>query len=110
MKPTGYLVNTSRGEALDEAAMCRAIDEDWIAGAALDTFDPEPLPQDSPLRNLDPERMILTPHNVATSEASRVGNMGLAMQNALELLSGGLPEQYVKNPEVLPSWRGIRQP
>ena len=106
MKPTAYLVNQSRGEAIDEDAVCQAINNDWIAGAALDVFDPEPLPQESPLRDLDPERVILTPHNAASTEASRVGNMNLAIQNALQVLSGDIPTQYVKNPEVLPMWRG----
>jgi D-3-phosphoglycerate dehydrogenase len=106
MKKTAYLVNTSRGEAVDEDAVCRAINEDWIAGVALDVFDPEPLPQDSPLRDLDQERVILTPHNVAASEASRMGNQRLAMENAIAVLGGSLPREYIKNPEVLPTWRG----
>ena len=106
MKPTAYLVNTSRGEAVNEDAVCRAINEDWIAGAALDVFDPEPLPADSPLRALAPERVILTPHNVAASEASRVGNQRLAQENALAVLGGKIPNEYVKNPEVLATWRG----
>ena len=106
MKPTSYFVNTSRGEALDEDAMCRAINENWIAGAALDVFDLEPLSADSPLRDLDPERVILTPHNAAASEASRVGNMALAQESVLAVLSGTIPSQYVKNAEVLPTWRG----
>ena len=106
MKSTAYLVNTSRGEAVDEDAVCKAITGDWIAGAALDTFDPEPLPQDSPLRDLDEERVILTPHNVAASEASRMGNQRLAMENAIAVLGGELPRQYIKNAEVLPTWRG----
>jgi D-3-phosphoglycerate dehydrogenase len=97
MKPTAYLVTTARGEAVDEDAVCKAITGDWIAGAALDTFDPEPLPLDSPLRDLDEERVILTPHNVAASEASRQGNLRLAMENAIEVLGGGLPRQYIKN-------------
>ena len=106
MKPTAYFVNTSRGEALDEDAMCRAINEGWIAGAALDVFDPEPLRLDSPLRDLDTQKVILTPHNVAASEASRMGNQGLAMENAISVLAGSIPHEYVKNPEVLPAWRG----
>lgn len=74
---------------------------------ALDVFDPEPLAEDSPLRDLDQERVILTPHNVAASEASRLGNLRLAMENAIAILGGELPRQYIKNPEVLPTWRGV---
>jgi len=53
MKPTAYLINTSRGPVVDEKALAKALKEKWIAGAALDVFEKEPLPPDSPL--LDPE-------------------------------------------------------
>jgi phosphoglycerate dehydrogenase-like enzyme len=60
MKPTAYLINTSRGPIIDEAAMLAALKEKRIAGAGLDVFDVEPLPLDSPLRRLD--NVVLTPH------------------------------------------------
>jgi D-3-phosphoglycerate dehydrogenase len=60
MKPTAYLINTSRGPIIDEAAMLKALAEKRIAGAGLDVFDIEPLPLDSPLRRLD--NVVLTPH------------------------------------------------
>ena len=53
MKPTAYLVNSSRGPVVDEKALAKALKENVIAGAALDVFEKEPLPTDSPL--LDPE-------------------------------------------------------
>ena len=53
MKPTAYLVNTARGLVMDEQALAKALKEKWIAGAALDVYETEPLPPDSPLR--DPE-------------------------------------------------------
>src|SRR5438128_1925566 len=53
MKPTAYLVNSSRGPVVDESALAKALKENVIAGAALDVFEKEPLPPDSPL--LDPE-------------------------------------------------------
>jgi D-3-phosphoglycerate dehydrogenase / 2-oxoglutarate reductase len=58
MKPTAYLVNTSRGGAVDTAALVRAIEEGWIAGAALDVYEDEPLGPDSALRQLDPEQVM----------------------------------------------------
>lgn len=104
MKPTAYLINTSRGQVIDEAALCRAINENWIAGAALDVFWEEPLPADSPLRSLDPAKVILTPHKIAQSPDSRLGNLRLAVQNTLDILAGKVPE-YIVNPEVIPAWK-----
>ena len=75
MKPTAVLINTARGEIADEEAVARALTEGWIAGAALDAFTREPLPAASPLRAVDPERLILTPHNVSHSEAGRRANL-----------------------------------
>ena len=60
MKPTSYLINTSRGPLIKEAALVRALRESWIAGAALDVYDTEPLPADHELRKL--ENCVLTPH------------------------------------------------
>jgi D-3-phosphoglycerate dehydrogenase len=60
MKPTAYIVNTSRGPLIDEAAMVEALRTNKIAGAGLDVFDTEPLPLDHPLRKLD--NTVLTPH------------------------------------------------
>jgi D-3-phosphoglycerate dehydrogenase len=60
MKPSAYIINTSRGPIIDEAAMLTALREKKIAGAGLDVFDIEPLPTDHPLRKLD--NVVLTPH------------------------------------------------
>lgn len=60
MRPTAYLVNTSRGPIVDEDALVRALTDGSIAGAALDVFGTEPLPSDSPLRRAP--RILLTPH------------------------------------------------
>ena len=60
MKPTSVLINVARGGVVDEAAMIRALDEKWIAGAALDVFEQEPLPPESPLWQM--ENVIISPH------------------------------------------------
>ena len=60
MKPTAYLINTSRGPIIDEAALIEALGDGTIAGAGIDVYDVEPLPPDHPLRSLD--NAILTGH------------------------------------------------
>jgi len=104
MKPTAILINTARGEIADEEAIARALTEGWIAGAALDAFTREPLPAASPLRGVDPERLILTPHNVSHSEAGRRANLALALEQILAAGRGEAPAHCV-NPEAIPRWR-----
>lgn len=65
MKPGAYLINASRGPVVDEAALIEALQNKKIAGAALDVFEEEPLPQNSPLRELD--NCLLAPHNANSS-------------------------------------------
>ena len=102
MKPSAYLVNTSRGEAIDEAALYRALREKRIAGAALDSFAVEPLPDDSPLRQLD--NVILTPHMVGHTQDAFVSFPPAAVENITRILRGE-PPLYCKNPEVIPAWQ-----
>ena len=105
MKPTALLVNTARGEMADEEALARALGEGWIAGAAVDAFVKEPLPPVNPLRGVDPERLILTPHNVSHSEAGRRANLRLALEQILAAARGEAPAHCV-NPDAIPHWRG----
>jgi phosphoglycerate dehydrogenase-like enzyme len=60
MKPSAYIVNIGRGDTINEAALIRALEEGWIAGAGLDVFETEPLPEDSPLWAMD--NVIITAH------------------------------------------------
>ncbi len=66
MKPSAFIINTSRGPIIDEAALLAALREKKIAGAGLDVFDIEPLPLDHPLRKMD--NVVLTPHLGYVSE------------------------------------------
>jgi D-3-phosphoglycerate dehydrogenase len=60
MKPSAYIINTSRGPIIEEAALLAALRDKKIGGAGLDVFDIEPLPIDHPLRKMD--NVVLTPH------------------------------------------------
>ena len=66
MKPDAYLINVGRGAQVDEAALVEALQSHRIAGAALDVFEQEPLPQDSPLWGL--EDLLITPHTAGLTE------------------------------------------
>jgi phosphoglycerate dehydrogenase-like enzyme len=66
MKPTAFIINTSRGPLIDEAALLVALRDKTIAGAGLDVFDVEPLPLDHPLRKMD--NVVITPHLGYVSE------------------------------------------
>lgn len=68
MKPTAVLINTSRGPVVDEPALIAALQSQQIAGAALDVFEIEPLPADSPLKKMD--NVLLAPHNANSSPAA----------------------------------------
>jgi phosphoglycerate dehydrogenase-like enzyme len=68
MKPTAFLINTSRGPIIDEKALLANIENNAIAGAGLDVFDTEPLPRDHPLRKLP--NVVLTPHLGYVSEGT----------------------------------------
>ena len=99
MKPSAFLINTARGAVVDTNALCRAISEDWIAGAALDVFDPEPLPPDSPLRALDPTRVLMTPHSMSNTPAGRRGTQREVVDN-LRNAANGVPPRTALNPQV----------
>ena len=95
MKPSAYLVNTSRGPIVDEAALVEALETGAIAGAALDVFDQEPLPPDHPLRRL--ENTVLAPHmGYVTVENYRVF-FGDVVENIAAFLSGE-PTRVINSP------------
>ena len=104
MKPTAFIVNTSRGPALKEAELAQALNEKVIAGAALDVFEEEPLPMGSPLRQVDPMRLILTPHNIGANPGSGEAGQKMAAQSMLAILDGRIPDTVV-NPLAIPRWK-----
>ncbi|HEX8812011.1 MAG TPA: NAD(P)-dependent oxidoreductase, partial [Terracidiphilus sp.] len=108
MKPTAYLVNTSRGPVVDEKALAKALKEKWIAGAALDVYETEPLPPDSPLR--DPEiedRCRLYPHFASAARITRLsvdpkrGMAGRCVQGLIDVLEQNYGGDVTKMPYVV---------
>ncbi|MFN0055807.1 MAG: NAD(P)-dependent oxidoreductase [Planctomycetales bacterium] len=98
MKPQAYFINIARGELVDEQALVEALRTRRIAGAALDVFEVEPLPQDSPLITLD--NVILTPHwNASTRDVWRATGRA-TVEGILRAAQGMIPENVV-NGEVL---------
>jgi glyoxylate reductase len=98
MKPTAVLVNTARGPMVDEGALAEALRKKRIFAAGLDVFEAEPLPQDSPLLNL--ENVVLLPHIGSASVATRTRMARMAAENLVAGLSGQRPP-YLVNEEVL---------
>jgi phosphoglycerate dehydrogenase-like enzyme len=102
MKPTAYLINTSRGPCVDEEALIKALDDGRLTGAAIDTWEQEPTRGDNPLRTHP--RVIATGHNVGHSEEVYAALPVAAAENILRGLRGE-PLLYLRNPEVLTRWR-----
>jgi len=93
MKPSSYLINTSRGPIVDEKALARALSERWIRGAALDVFEFEP--EITPaLKELD--NVIITPHIASATEETRNKMAEMAAQNIIDALEGKTPANLVK--------------
>jgi glyoxylate reductase len=86
MKPSASLVNTARGAVVDPEALYRALSEGWIAGAAVDVTEPEPLPRDHPLLRL--ANLVLTPHLGTGTVQTRERMAHMALQNLRAGLEG----------------------
>ena len=93
MKPTAFLINCARGPVVDTDALVRALDAKRIAGCALDTVDPEPLPNPHPLRGR--ENVILLPHAAWYSEQAMAGLQAGAPGEVRRVLSGEWPVNVV---------------
>jgi D-3-phosphoglycerate dehydrogenase len=104
MKPSAYLINTSRGPVIDEAALTSALQERRIAGAGLDVFEEEPSPATNPLYKLD--NVIVTPHALCWTDQC-FGGIGAADVKAVfDVMHGRVPSGIV-NREIVdrPTWR-----
>jgi glyoxylate reductase len=97
MKSSAILINTARGPVVDNEALHEALKARSIAAAALDVTDPEPLPEGSPLLELD--NLVLAPHIASASEETRAKMAQMAAENLIAGLKGErLP--FCVNPEV----------
>lgn len=99
MKPTAYVINTSRGPVIDQKALIKALQEKWISGAGIDVFEKEPIDLDDPLLKMD--NVILTPHTAFYSDASDKRVRTCVAQEAARVFHGHLPKNVV-NKEVKP--------
>lgn len=90
MKPGSYIINTARGQIIDEIALIKALQEGEIAGAGLDVSDPEPANMDNPLFKMD--NVIMTPHNAASTKEALVRMSVGAAMGIDEVLTGKEPQ------------------
>jgi len=86
MKPDAYLINVARGALIDEPALLSALRERLIAGAALDVFEEEPLPSESPFWTLD--NVLITPHSAALTERLWERHFELLSSNLRRFMAG----------------------
>jgi phosphoglycerate dehydrogenase-like enzyme len=98
MKPTSVILNTSRGEIVDESALCKALKEKRIAGAGLDVYHQEPVSQDNPLLKL--ENVILTPHTAGHTYEGWFRRSRFAWENIQRVASGQNPLSLARPEEV----------
>jgi len=104
MKPTAILVNTARGPVVDEAALVKALEEHWIAGAGLDVFEREPQVHPG---LLECPRAVLAPHVASATVETRTKMTMIAAENAVAALTGRRPPNLL-NPEAWDSWASRR--
>jgi len=97
MKSSAILINTARGSVIDEGDLTTALKEHWIAGAALDVYEKEPIDPDNPLLLLD--NVVLVPHMGSATTQTRSAMSVLAARNLLAVLHGTPPASWL-NPEV----------
>jgi D-3-phosphoglycerate dehydrogenase len=111
IKPGARLINCARGGLIDEEALLHALNENRLAGVALDVFSQEPVRDDDILRQLlAHERVIATPHLGASTEEAQVGVALDVVEQIVSVLRGGFPRAAVNAPLILPETLKMLQP
>ena len=111
MKPTARLINCARGGLIDEEALLHALNEERLAGVALDVFSQEPIRENEILKLLlANERVIATPHLGASTEEAQVGVAVDVAEQIVAVIRGGFPRAAVNAPLILPETLQILQP
>lgn len=104
MKKTAILINTSRGQVVNERDLTQALRRGIIAGAGLDVFDKEPLPRSSPFLRM--KNVVLLPHLGSATTETRYKMGEVAARNVLEILNGRMPDPaYVVNVKAVSAWK-----
>jgi D-3-phosphoglycerate dehydrogenase len=106
MKPSAFLINTSRGGVVDEPALIDALAQNRLAGAGLDVFETEPPAADNPLLGMG--NVICTPHGLSHAEESLRRCAVMTEENILALVAGRIPP-YIVNPQVGSRWRVLQE-
>jgi D-3-phosphoglycerate dehydrogenase / 2-oxoglutarate reductase len=104
MKPSAFLVNTSRGGVIDEPALIAALQRGQLAGAGLDVFETEPPDPANPLLHMD--NVIGTPHGLSHADESVQRCASMTEENVLAIVDGRVPP-YIVNPKV--RWRVLQE-
>jgi glyoxylate reductase len=98
MKPSAYLINTSRGPIINEKNLVQALEENWIAGAALDVFEDEPTINNK-LKTMD--NVVLTPHIASATWEARIQMATMAVTNVIDVLIDKNPPKNLVNKELV---------
>jgi D-3-phosphoglycerate dehydrogenase len=106
MKPTACLINTARGAVIDEAALIKALQEKWIAGAGLDVFEKEPIDPGNPLLKMD--NVVTIPHTASFSDEALEMQPINPAQEVVRVLSGQWPQNPI-NKIVKPKVNLVKQ-
>ncbi|MFL5657110.1 MAG: phosphoglycerate dehydrogenase, partial [Ktedonobacteraceae bacterium] len=111
LKPGARLINCARGGLIDEEALLNALNENQLAGAALDVFSQEPIGDNIVLRRLlAHERVIATPHLGASTAEAQIGVATDVAEQVVSVLRGGFPRAAVNAPLILPETLKVLQP